>query len=187
MTKTVGIVVVVLVVVLGLYFFMGRGDGNKAVNGGSAVIQNVLGAGKQMQCTYSIGEGEQLAETSVVIDNEKFMSTTDMADIKSYSLFDGSTQYTWTSKDKNGFKMSNSCLEDMKKLGGNMTLEDALLPPNGVQAKDMKDVFSFASNANCEAADVSITVPSDIVFTDQCELMKQSMRVMEELKADSSK
>lgn len=179
MGKIIGAIVLVVIGGLGLYFWMGREN--------PASVKEALSMGKRMQCTYSMKEGDQSVETSVAIDGEKFMSETKRADMTSYSLFDGSTQYTWTSKDKSGFKLSKSCLEELKQPVGSLTPNDALTPPDGVKAKDMKDIFDFAEDVKCEAAEVAVAVPTDVVFTDQCALMKQSARIMEELKAEMPK
>lgn len=177
MGKIIGGVVLIVVVVLGFYLWGGNPDS----------INEALATGEKQQCTYVASEGDRSVEASVAIDGEKFMSTAKQGDVMSYGLFDGSTQYTWTSKDKNGFKMDRACLEEMKKLSGDLTPGDALAIPNGVKALDLKDVFEFGKDVKCSAAEVTIVVPTDVVFTDQCRLMKQSMKLMEQMKAEQVK
>ncbi len=141
-------------------------------------IKDAMGLGQAMQCTYATNENEG-ATSTVVVQGEKFKSTTVMKDMTVYALFDGENQYTWSSKDKQGMKMSKACVEKMTD-----TVKD-MVPstPSSTQAQDVRDGFDMAKNVRCEAAsDVDLSVPADVIFTDQCAMMEQSLKMMDQLK-----
>lgn len=146
--------------------------------GAVASIKDAMGLGKSMECTYTMS-ADQSMETSVVVDGQKFKSTTVMKDMTVYGLFDGETQYTWMSNSKQGMKMSKSCMEQMTA-----TVKDMAKPEtNTTTPKDMRDEFDMAKNVSCQPAkSVDWSLPQDVVFTDQCAMMQDSMKMMQEMK-----
>lgn len=188
----------VVVVGAGFFFWKGKADNTqqaeKAANSSSPVsqeatekpaqggmvtsIKEAMGLGKTMQCTYAMDQGGQSFQTQVAVSGEKFKSTSVMGDMTVYGLFDGSTQYSWTTKDKQGFKMDKACLDTMKKTGEQLSQTAGQTP-----AKDMRDTFDTAQNVNCEpASTVDFSVPKEITFVDQCAMMQESLKMMEQLK-----
>lgn len=144
-------------------------------------IREAMGLGKSMQCSYYLNEGDIAlnAQSTVVVDGQKFKSTTVMKDMTVYGLFDGETQYTWMSDEKQGMKMSKSCMEQMTKTVNSMAKPET----PAATAKDMREEFEMAKNVSCEpASGVDWSLPSDVVFTDQCAMMEQTMHMMEQMK-----
>lgn len=193
MGKAFGIVALLVVIALGGYYFSTQSEQSLQKGADSAIekakeakqaveesqtvssIQDAMGLGKKMTCTYSTEQGGQMYSSTVVLEGKRFQSTSVMGDTTMYALNDGTTQYTWTSKDKQGFKMDLSCLEEMKAL-----MKD--LPQMKGSAPDVTESFDMAKDTSCEAGgNVELTVPEDITFTDQCAPLKQSMEMMKKL------
>lgn len=196
MKKIIALVAAVVVLLVLFFWWHGKSgsntqmaeEGNGSPNalptekpgetGMVASIKDAMGLGTKMQCTYTSEANSQSFQSSVVVDGEKFMSTSVTDDMTTYGLFDGETQYTWTSKDNKGFKMSKACLNELKGMA-HPTTEGSNVP----KTEDLETGLDAAKNVSCTpATGVDFTLPSDIVFTDQCVLMKQSMDMMNKLK-----
>jgi hypothetical protein len=144
-------------------------------------LKEAMGLGQKMQCTYVMNEGDNQVVSTIFIDGSKTKLTTVMGDVTMYSLMDGEDQYSWTSASKTGMKLSKACLEKLR------TSVKDLPKPTGTQAapepQDMQAVFDMARNVQCEpSAEVDLTVPKGITFTDQCAMLEQSTKLMQEMK-----
>lgn len=144
-------------------------------------IKQAMGLGQKMQCSYAVAQGDQSVQSTVAIDGGKYKSTTMVSGMTVYALFDGENQYSWTSAAKTGTKMSKACLEKMGDMAKDMTKPTSAPAP--AEAPDMEKAFEMAKNVKCEAAPaVDFTLPKDVTFTDQCAMMEQSMKMMQEMK-----
>lgn len=195
MGKIIAGVVAVGVVVAGIFFWQKSAteptvmmestqtvdvEEKKADLGVVASIKDAMGLGKSMQCTYSVDAGGRNIQSTVMVNGDRYQSTTVMGDMTTYALFDGETQYMWTSAAKTGTKMDKACLEEMKTVVKDMpaTNQEAALP-NPV---DAEAAFDAAKNVSCTpASSEMLAVPLDVTFTDQCEMMKQSMDMMKQM------
>lgn len=143
-------------------------------------IKDALSLGKKMQCTY-VGDGGdgQVVQSTVAIDGKRFRVSMSTPEGKTYVVSDGDMQYFWTEKEKTGFKMSQSCLNEVQKsLPENMRTDTNL-----GTAEDITKDFDTAKDVNCRPAlSVDISVPSDVTFTDQCAMMKQSLDALKGIK-----
>ena len=141
-------------------------------------IKDAMGLGKKMQCTYTDKDDSSVSST-IFIDGQKFKFTSEMNGEKMYGLFDGETQYTWTTgKEKQGWKMTKACLEELGQTAKQVTEGQPSSTPEDYQA-----AFDNAENVACApAANEDFSVPTDIVFTDQCEMLKNSMKALESMK-----
>lgn len=140
-------------------------------------IKDAMSAGVAMSCTYSVTEGENTYESKVVVQGEKFKADSQVANVTTHALFDGTDQYVWTEGSKTGFKMSKSCLDEFSKMAPESQEKNPTL-------KDAKETFDAAQNVSCSpAAGANFSVPTDVTFTDQCAQMKDSMKMMEQYKS----
>ena len=186
--------VIVVVAVVGFMFWQ-RGSNDpagvtenmkqsmEAVEEKSGVVSSIkdaMGLGKSMQCAYSLESGGESIESTVMVNGDRYQSTTVTGGMTIYALFDGETQYTWTSATKTGTKMSKECLEEMKT-----TVEKMPKPDTGAplpKPEDAQAAFDMAKNVSCTpAVGVELVVPKDVTFTDQCAMMKQSMEAMKQM------
>ena len=142
-----------------------------------ASIKEAMGLGTAMQCSYAVGT-DQSTQAQVVVEGEKFKTTTVMQDMTIYGLFDGEAQYTWTSKDKQGMKMTKDCMNQMTD-----AVKDMAKPAGTTPTRDMREELDLAKNVSCQpATEVDWSLPQDVVFTDQCAMMQESMKMLDQMK-----
>jgi hypothetical protein len=198
MGKLFGLLGLVVVIGVGAYWYTSHAPANQSAleggqkaiekakdakdmmenNGMVSSIKDAMGLGTAMSCTYTMESGGQTFESTVNVEGEKFQSVSKIGEITSYALSDGNDQYMWTSASKQGFKMSKACLEEMKKMAP-PTAEGSKTPT----MEDAKAALEMAKNVKCSpAGDINLTVPTDITFTDQCTMMQDSMKMMEQMK-----
>ncbi len=143
-------------------------------------IKDAMGLGKAMQCTYAMDQDGKAMQSTVLVEGQKFKSMTTMDGMEVYGVFDGENQYSWTSASKVGMKMSKACLDKMAASAKDMATTTS---ESGAKAEDMRAAFDVAKNVQCEAAGmVDFTLPKDVTFTDQCAMMEESMKMMEQMK-----
>lgn len=152
----------------------------KTDQGVVASIKDAMGLGKNMQCTYNVETGGKNMQSTVVVNGDRYQSTTVIGDMTTYALFDGETQYVWTNTAKTGTKMNKACLEEMKNAVKDLSQASAATVPT---VEDTEATFDAAKNVSCvPALGVELTVPKDVTFTDQCAMMKQSLEMMKQLR-----
>lgn len=141
--------------------------------------RTLLGNGKQLSCTFSSDrpDGTSL-EAKTFLDGEKRYKSV-MNDPKlgmMTTLFDGSTLYSWSEGAKTGTKMDISCLESLKETAGKN------VPADTYASND--DILDAAPDISCtEFSDaVDFSVPKNVSFTDQCAMMQDAQKMMEDVK-----
>ncbi|MGB4833976.1 MAG: hypothetical protein WBP40_03020 [Candidatus Moraniibacteriota bacterium] len=144
-------------------------------------LKEAMGLGQKMQCTYAMSKGDDQVVSTVFIEGSKVKSTTTVGDMTMYSLMDGENQYSWTSASKTGMRMSKACLEKLQT-----SVKDLPKPagaPTPAEPQDMEKAFDMAKNVKCEpASGADFTIPKDVTFTDQCAMLEQSTKLMQEMK-----
>lgn len=160
-----------LVVILGgykLWSWYSASRDQTAITGDGRVITEAMAAGRTMECTYTDPSFDN-APATVTFQGEKFRSQTKLADDFSYAVFDGTTFYLGTDRDRYGLKMTKACLEEFKNMPP---------PTEGSLERGPRnpaDRFAGAQNVECrKASSLDLFVPSSITFADQCELLKKS-------------
>lgn len=142
-------------------------------------IRDAINSGKKLKCTYTFSyEGQEGMKTTIYMQGNKYRTEFDIEGKKQISLFDGKTHYSWGLQDSKGFKMDRDCMEE---LSSNATTDDS-------SEFDMEssfvddDEFERAMDVKCgPVSSIDLSVPSNIEFTDQCELMKQAQEQMKEI------
>ncbi len=142
-------------------------------------IKDAMGLGKKMKCTYSAPGGG--VSSTVFIDGQKVKFTSAMNGQAMYGLFDGETQYTWTTgKEKQGWKMTKACMDELGKTASQMAEGAGASVP---EPQDFEKSFDTAQNVQCEpAGSEDFSIPTDITFVDQCEMIRNSMKALEDIK-----
>ena len=141
-------------------------------------IKDAMGLGESMRCAYTFPGGDTGIASSMYVDGKKWKMSTEMAGAKTEVLFDGETQYVWTNGSTQGMKMSMTCLEN---LGASAKENGSTAPQTG--AENYQDDFDTLQNVSCEkAGDVDFSLPVGVTFTDQCAMMEQSKKMMEQYK-----
>lgn len=153
----------------------------EAKEGGSVIssIKEAMNLGKKMKCVYSTEINGQSLQTESFIDGKNHKAITTINGEKNYSVMDGDMFYAWSEKDKKGTKMSMKCIEDLKT----QTEENPQVSSAIGDVKASPEDFEDAMNVKCEPiSSIDLTVPSDVEFTDSCEIMKNSLEMMKQYK-----
>jgi hypothetical protein len=136
-------------------------------------IKDAMGLGKTMRCEYKFkGESGELNSIAYV-DGRKYKAESTVMGKKQLVVFDETAMYSWAEGEKNGMKMTTVCMKEMEKnipkeQGGREPLADS---------KTDEEFFDDATDVKCEAASgVDFSIPTDIVFADQCEMLKNMLQ-----------
>lgn len=138
-------------------------------------IKDAMSSGKKMKCTYTVTEGENVMKSEAFVQGDKYKAITTFNDQSTHMIFDGESNYTWTSQAKQGMKMSNECIEDLEK-----DVEEMAQDMEETEEYHAEDPFENAVDMKCEnVSSIDFSLPSDVEFVDQCELMKNQQKQME--------
>lgn len=141
-------------------------------------IKEAMSLGKPMQCTYTLTEQGQTAQSSIIVDGQKYRATTNTGDMKSNVIFDGTTQYIWTDGAIQGIKISKTCLDELRA-----SLPKNTVLPVGETTEEREKTLAAATKVICtRATEEDFLLPSGMTFADQCGMMKQSLDAMKDVK-----
>lgn len=145
-----------------------------AASGMISSIKDAMASGKAMKCTYTTKDqsGGEIVSTTF-IDGKKYVGTTTAAGNVQHMIFNEEAMFSWIDGQKIGTKMTTACSNDLAASAPKGQDEKA---PK-IAGSDPEGTFNAATNVKCEPNnDADFTIPSDITFTDQCEMMKNIMR-----------
>ncbi len=134
---------------------------------------SLLGKGKSVECTIP-GEG---MTTKMYAEGKKYRTETVIEGKKHLSVSDGKMMWTWVEGEKQGMKMEFSCMDEIR----------TTIPEEGGPAPEYaaspEEALGEKPDISCsEAGPVDVSVPDDIVFSDQCALIRTQLQAMEEMK-----
>ncbi|MDQ1283684.1 MAG: hypothetical protein QG620_32 [Patescibacteria group bacterium] len=136
-------------------------------------IKDAMGLGTAMKCTYTDTFDGKTYVSEAYVKGDNYKSANEVDGKKMNSLFDGKVIYSWTEGEKKGTKMEAKCFEDMPKPEEKAD-SDSAAP---IEEKSPEDEFENAMDVKCEpAGGVDFNPPTDVVFEDQCEMMKNLMK-----------
>lgn len=141
-------------------------------------IADAMKSGKAMKCDYSIKDKDgNETKMSAYVDGKKYKSDFAAAGKITHMVFDGEATYTWTEGEVKGMKMTVACAQDLAKNApkpASSADQNAPTTPTNPEK-----TFDNATDVKCEpSSDGDFAVPSDIKFTDQCEMMKNLQKNM---------
>jgi hypothetical protein len=139
-------------------------------------LKNAMGLGKKLACTYTDTADTGISST-VFVDGKKMKFTSTINGTVMYGLFDGETQYTWSNdSNKQGFTMSAACLDEIKTFSQG-------IPPNNAPAPQDYASMEALQNVRCVPAESEdFSLPTDITFVDQCAMLRDSMKALDQMK-----
>lgn len=132
---------------------------------------SAIASGKKLACSLSMAhESGQLVEAQLFVDGKKYRMESDISGVKNSVVSDGQAIYVWVSNSKQGTKTDLTCVDAI----------NAQAPPSEegttTYGKSSDEVIQNQPNMQCQTTDVvDIALPSDVVFVDQCALLKQSV------------
>jgi len=134
---------------------------------------SLLGKGKSVECTLP-GEG---MTTNISAEGKKYRTETVIEGKKHLSVSDGKIMWTWTDGEKQGMKTEFSCMDEIRT-----TMPEEGGPAPEYAASPEEALGELPDIACSETGSIDLSVPTDIVFADQCALIKTQLQAMEQLK-----
>ena len=150
----------------------------KAIN----TVQDAMISGKRMKCTYTINNATEeggAVTSEVYLDGERNKSITEAAGMgKIYSFYNGEDVYTWNEQTKSGMKINNECYADFATGDEEVDTEEE----TEEVAANPVNVFNNAFDVKCEeVGNVDWSLPEDVEFIDQCEMLKGQMNQIQNI------
>lgn len=134
--------------------------------------------GKKLKCTYAQDDGSGWqAETVMFVDGKKYRTEFSGGGMQYVSVFDGETMYTWTEGQKQGFMMNLQCMEEF----GEMYSEEGADEEQTYYESSEEAIESIPDISCSEVDSVDVSVPSDVTFVDQCEMIKEQTEQLQDL------
>ena len=137
-------------------------------------IKDAMDTGKEMRCEYKIKDANG-GESSVItfVDGKKYRTDMAVGGQTQHIIFDEEAMYSWREGQKQGTKITVACSEELAKNApqaeNNNTSE--AIDPTG------EKTFDNALDVKCEEAmGTGFSVPIDVEFQDQCEILKNMMK-----------
>jgi hypothetical protein len=142
-------------------------------------IQEAMRSGEKTKCVYTITDKDgQVSQSEIFVDGDKYKSITNTNNGVFRAIFDGKATYAWSEGSKNGSKMEMSCMEEVSFSDNGMSEENQDNP----SVPDPTADFKNAVDVNCEKVDsIDLTLPSDVDFVDQCEMLKKQKQQLQQL------
>jgi len=131
-------------------------------------IKEAMKLGKTMKCTYEIKNQNEETKAVTYIDGKKYSTEVTIAGKKQKMVYDEKAMYSWQEGKKQGIKMTNECTQKMEE----NVPKDNTKNENTSEFKTNNN-FDQAMDVKCEkVSSADFSVPKDIKFIDQCEMMK---------------
>jgi len=150
---------------------------NEKAGGIVSSIKDAIGLNVKMKCTTTANDG---VVSVAYVQGKMFKSSVEVMKKRQNAIFDGEATYTWSEGEKTGLKMTMACIQELKSSLPEQQKNslDASIPDIEKQI----NVDAKAKVSCVPAGDVDFSIPSDVVFTDQCEVMRKSLDMMKNVK-----
>ncbi len=137
-----------------------------------------LASGKAYECEYSTNDGDGMPGTvRMIMDRDRYRTETETPDGSFVSVFDGETSYSWTVGRREGMKMSRGCMENIgaeMPEGDDDTVEEESF-------RTPEEALDMIPDISCREISVpDFSVPGDVEFADQCEMLRTQMEMMKQ-------
>ena len=152
-----------------------QAEEKSAVNDAITSIKDAMASGKTMKCVYTIKDpkGQNGMTASTFVDGKKYRTDMAVAGSIQHMIFDSEAMYSWAEGQKTGMKMTTACSQELAKNVPKTQADNSASTPDPTGEK----TFDNATDVKCEAAgNVDFSVPTEVTFTDQCEMMKNVMK-----------
>lgn len=142
-------------------------------------LKNAISSGKKMKCTYKTGEENGATEVVTYIQGDKYKTEVVLGEMITTSVFDGEVMYSWVVGQKIGTKMTMDCIDSLDTKGETEAPQENAPLEDG---EGFVEKLSSAQNLNCEdTGDIDFSIPTDVDFSDQCEMLKSQQKMIEGL------
>jgi hypothetical protein len=142
-------------------------------------LREAMGLGKKMECVYTTEINGQTIQSVTQMEGKNFKSSSEIEGKKMYSLMKDEVMYTWGEGIPMPSKLELSCMKELEKDLPKTEGENS-------QAKGFQnpeDSFDKAQNVSCKpVVTVDLSLPSDVQFSDMCEMLKGMMKNLKDMK-----
>jgi hypothetical protein len=138
-------------------------------------------SGKAYECEYAMpAAGEEGGGTAtIVMQGERYRTEVETTEGTFISVFDGETSYSWMAGETEGMKMSHTCMEDFGEDMAEFAEEEEMMEETFETPEEALETIPDISCHETSSADFS--VPGDVEFVDQCEMLQTQMQMMEQM------
>jgi len=140
-------------------------------------MKDAIGLGKKMVCIYK--DDTYGIETKMYVEGDKYRSENTQGGDKRISISTGEVIYDWSENTKKGMKYETDCIKEANQGIPEREMIDVeetmkLKAEDYAQDNDVK--------TNCKpVSSIDFSIPSDVVFEDYCEVLKNQMKAMEQM------
>lgn len=148
---------------------------NEKVGGAVNSIKDAIGLNAKMKCTTTANDG---VISVAYVQGKMFKSSVEVMKKRQNAIFDGEATYTWAEGEKTGLKMPMACIQELKA-----SLSEQQKNSLDASIPDIEKEINANAKVSCvPAGDVDFSIPLDVVFADQCEVMRKSLNMMKDIK-----
>ena len=143
-------------------------------NGVLGGLKNILNGGASLKCESDDGKAVTYTNgktfRSEVLENEK----------KQIIIMKDDVMYSWESGTKTGNKMKKDCFDEIQK-DLNLPEQDKTVDVIDDLSVENLEKEQAEGKINCKpSTEADFNIPTDIKFVDQCEVMKEQLKAMQE-------
>jgi hypothetical protein len=137
----------------------------------------MIRSGKKVKCEYVVQSEGQETKMTTFVEGKKYRTQMALGGLEVNSVFDGDTIYSWNKGESAGTKMNLEC---QREFGGEVVMEES--QDAVVVSENVETVFEGAFNVSCKkVSEIDFSVPNDVNFVDQCEMLKKQQEMIEEM------
>ncbi len=141
-------------------------------------IADAMKLGKKMECVYTNNINGKEVKATTWVDGKNFKSSSEIDGRVMYSLLKDEVMYSWGEGIPMASKLALDCVKDLNK-----NLPEAQQDQKNKEMANPEESFQNAANVSCKpVASVDLSVPADIKFEDQCEMMKGVTQNLKDIK-----
>ena len=151
-------------------------------------LVDAIKSNKVLMCTYKDKTGVAGVFYS---DNGKYKTEYSDSGKKQISNFDGNYYFYWMEGDAKGYKITQTCLDELvvgtNSTGSTNESESTGTVSDEVNNFNSEEELSNSSDVNCQMVNsVDLSIPSNISFADQCEVLKSAQKTINDLNSKAN-
>ena len=113
-----------------------------------------------------------------IAEGDRYRSEVETTEGTFISVFDGETSYSWVAGETEGMKMSHDC---MTEFSGNMPEVEEGETAMNETFETPEEALNMIPDISCrETSSANFSIPGDVEFVDQCEVLQAQMQMMEQ-------
>ncbi|GBE16351.1 hypothetical protein BMS3Abin15_00165 [bacterium BMS3Abin15] len=141
-------------------------------------IKDAIAGGKSMECEVKVSSEGNMVISKFSVRGEKSRSEMETGVGKRITIFDGKTVHSWNEATKEGIVNDSDCLEGLETSVPEEDDNDNDYPTY----KSSEEIAENAPETVCQpVGSIDFSIPTDVNFIDQCEMIKQMQESLKNL------